>query len=58
MKEINYWQQFMSTGKIEDYLSYKMTDNNRNEENAGEYPNAGTFQCDRNCVESGTFRGI
>ncbi len=23
MKEQNYWQQFISTGRIEDYLSFK-----------------------------------
>lgn len=23
MKEINYWQQFVTTGKIEDYLQYR-----------------------------------
>lgn len=23
MKEINYWQQFLSTGKVEDYLYYR-----------------------------------
>lgn len=23
MKEINYWQQFLTTGKIEDYLMYR-----------------------------------
>lgn len=23
MKEINYWEQFMTTGKIEDFLAYK-----------------------------------
>ena len=23
MKEINYWEQFMATGKVEDFLAYK-----------------------------------
>ena len=23
MKEINYWQQFMNTGSISDYLNYR-----------------------------------
>lgn len=23
MKEINYWQQFMNTGKVDDYLRYR-----------------------------------
>ena len=24
MKEMNYWQQFMSTGSVKDYLNYRM----------------------------------
>ena len=28
MKETNYWQQFMSTGSISDYLNYRMEYNN------------------------------
>lgn len=24
MKETNYWQQFMSTGSVKDYLNYRM----------------------------------
>lgn len=58
MKEINYWQQFMSTGKIEDYLSYKKADNQEKQESPGEHPHAGIVQCNRNHTESGTFRGI
>lgn len=23
MKEVNYWEQFWATGKIDDYLSYR-----------------------------------
>lgn len=23
MKEINYWERFMATGRIEDFLAYK-----------------------------------
>ena len=58
MKEINYWQQFMSTGKVEDYLSYKKQDKKDNMTDEGEHPHAGTFQCNRNHIEGGTFRGI
>ena len=57
MKETNYWQQFLSTGKVEDYLSYKMCEEAEKEKDKGEHPNAGTFQCNRNHIESGTFRG-
>ena len=58
MKEINYWQQFMSTGKVEDYLSYKRQDEKDNSQVKGEHPHAGTFQCNGNHIEGGTFRGI
>lgn len=33
MKEWNYWEQFMATGKIEDFLAYK--DAARQEEREG-----------------------
>ncbi len=29
MQTLNYWKQFESTGKIEDYLSYKASDSQR-----------------------------
>lgn len=68
MKETNYWEQFLSTGKLSDYLSYKgISDKEgaRQEEETAEetakkgvYPNAGTGQCYRYDIESGTFRGI
>lgn len=32
MKEINYWEQFMATGKIEDFLAYKNAVRNEEEE--------------------------
>ena len=25
MKELNYWQQFLNTGRIEDYLKFRET---------------------------------
>lgn len=58
MKETNYWQQFMSTGKVEDYLSYKRQDKQELRQVEGEYPHAGTFECNRNHIEGGTFRGV
>lgn len=63
MKETNYWEQFLSTGKLSDYLSYKGVtgqEENMTDETVkkGVYPNAGTGQCYRNDIESGTFRGI
>lgn len=35
MQTWNYWKQFECTGKIEDYLSYKVMDSQRSEEIAG-----------------------
>lgn len=31
MQTLNYWKQFENTGKIEDYLSYKVDDSQRSE---------------------------
>lgn len=56
MKEINYWQQFLNTGSVEDYLSYKQ--NEAEEAKKGEHSDAGAFQRYRDDIESGTFRGI
>ncbi len=58
MKETNYWQQFLNTGNVEDYLSYKSHEREDREQKKGEHSDAGTFQCDRHNIESGTFRGI
>ncbi len=35
MQTLNYWKQFESTGKIEDYLSYKVNASQRSLEVAG-----------------------
>lgn len=49
MKALNYWSEFMSTGKIDDYLTYKNRDGEGPE--IGECPkevkDAGVFECDR-----------
>ena len=36
MKELNYWQQFMSTGKVEDYLAYKRQKEQEQGQESGE----------------------
>ena len=47
MNEINYWEKFMSTGKIDDFLAYKnaMRDTQplscESKEDSGEYSHAG-----------------
>lgn len=58
MKEINYWQQFLNTGKVEDYLSYKHQEVAEQSVQKGDHPHAGTGQCYRNDFKSGAFRGI
>ncbi|MCH5343190.1 MAG: hypothetical protein J1E64_04050 [Acetatifactor sp.] len=65
MRSINYWKQFESTGKIEDYLTYS---SHRGEPDGGavsgvegkskESPYAGVRMCDRNDIEADTHRGI
>ncbi len=35
MQTSNYWKQFESTGKIEDYLTYRANDSQRPETVAG-----------------------
>lgn len=47
MKGLNYWEQFMATGKIEDFLAYK--DASRQEERevseqSEEYSHAGDYR--------------
>ena len=47
MNEINYWEKFMATGKIDDFLAYRnaMEDTQplscENKEESGEHPHAG-----------------
>lgn len=65
MQNINYWKQFESTGKIEDYLAYS---SHRDEADDGtvsgmegkskESPYAGIYMCDRNDIEADAYRGI
>lgn len=44
MKGINYWEQFMATGKIEDFLAYKDATREEERQDTGEteeYSHAG-----------------
>ncbi len=43
MKQINYWEQFMATGKIDDFLAYKNAarDEEQDKEEAEEHSHAG-----------------
>lgn len=47
MKEINYWEQFMATGKIEDFLAYKNAsrqEDERQREQSEEHFHAGDYR--------------
>ncbi len=65
MQSANYWKQFESTGRIQDYLTYSA---HRGEADDGavkgeegkskESPYAGICVCDRNDIETGSYRGI
>ncbi|NLL76404.1 MAG: hypothetical protein GX235_04045 [Clostridiales bacterium] len=70
MKERNYWQQFLSSGKIADYLSFKdaqektavsgtATCNVPDDSTAmGDNPYAGICKTNRNGFEDSAYRGI
>lgn len=69
MQNINYWQQFEHTGKIEDYLNYKSYRREpgyfvgeqkakKSEGESGVNPYAGVRMCDRNDIEAGARRGV
>lgn len=50
MKEINYWEQFMMTGKIDDFLAYRNAQRDTQFENcerkdeSGEHSHAGVYR--------------
>ena len=46
MKQINYWEQFMATGKIDDFLAYKnaVRDEVQDEEESEEHSHAGDYR--------------
>lgn len=49
MNEINYWEKFMATGKIDDFLAYRNAaddvrqDGGTDKEEAGEHSHAGIY---------------
>lgn len=63
MKTINYWEQFLSTGKIDDYLAYRgkgtyahsETGPGEDEESGR---SAGTGTGYRDHFKNGTHRGV
>lgn len=58
MRIINYWDQFLSTGRINDYLAYREEETERPKEDEGAGKGAGTDQCYRDDFKSRTSRGI
>lgn len=58
MRVINYWDQFLSTGKIADYLAYREEEGSAVKEDKGAEQGAGTDQCYRDDFKSGACRGI
>ena len=60
MKELNYWEQFLNTGRIEDYLKFKETageDNGATERAVmGENPYAGICEVNRDGFKDGAYR--
>lgn len=66
MKELNYWQQFLNTGRIDDYLKFRENQENpAGMENVtgehiimGDNPYAGICKVNRNSVEDSAYRGL
>ena len=70
MSDLNYWKQFESTGKIEDYLSYRgcFSDEEGSlgrtvarplgQHELGEHFYAGIHKCNGNDTEANAYRGI
>ncbi len=58
MRIINYWEQFLSTGRINDYLAYREEEAAGSEEDEGAGKGAGTDQCYRDDFKSRASRGI
>jgi hypothetical protein len=55
MKEISYWDQFISSGKIEDYLKFK--EQTRNESSSkGEAVSAGFYHRNGNDYQGSAYR--
>jgi len=56
MRVINYWEQFLSTGRINDYLAYRECETSEEEAeepdgDEGAAEGAGTGQCYRNDIK-------
>lgn len=60
MNEINYWQQFLNSGSVEDYLHYKDTfrqsEHVTNSGNSGAESHAGVHRDNGNGFKDGAYR--
>lgn len=58
MKSLNYWQQFVQTGSVEDYLFYARAGEEQEEmqEEAGARQDAGIHICNRHDFEADSCR--
>ncbi len=57
MRVLNYWEQFLSTGSINDYLAYRK-DEGEPKQDEREGRGEGSGQCYRDDFKNGTCRGI
>ena len=55
MKNISYWEQFVNSGKVEDYLIFKEATGNK-EEQSGDYPYAGIYRVNGNDYKDSAYR--
>ena len=55
MKEISYWDQFMKSGKVEDYLKFK-NDTKEEKSPKGETVSAGFYNRNRNDNGGSAYR--
>lgn len=58
MNEINYWEQFTQSGRIEDYLSFKNCDQEQVKGNAEDESYARFSSCNSNSDPNTAYRGI
>ena len=58
---LEYWQKFENSGRIEDYLSFvdcHRRENTERQEQAGEHRDAGIYKCDRDRTKADSRGGI
>ncbi len=58
---LEYWKQFESSGRIEDYLSFvacARQEDAKGHDGAGEDRDAGIYMCDRDHIEADSRGGI